>query len=133
MTRVLIATLLSTALMGGAALAGEEKTEKPPLVGFTRTGEMHNCIYARRLDQVKILNDSQILFEMLGGQYYLNEPTSCPTLRKRYALKYDSTIGQICTTTIITLLDTASGIHYQGTCGLGKFEKVEKIVAEKQP
>jgi hypothetical protein len=131
MTRVLIAAFLSTALTSGAALAGEAKTEQVPLVGYTRTGEMSNCIYARRLDQVKILNSTQILFEMHGGDFYLNEPTSCPSLRKRYALKYDSTIGQICTTTIVTLLDTGSGIHYQGTCGLGKFEKVEKIVAEK--
>jgi hypothetical protein len=110
-------------------MAGEAKTEQEPLVGFTRTGEMTNCIYSRQLDQVKILNKKQILFEMLNGKYYLNEPTSCPSLRKRYALKYDSTIGQICTTTIVTLLDTGSGLHYQGACGLGKFEKVEKAVA----
>jgi hypothetical protein len=131
MTRVLIAALLSSALLGGTAGAGDTKDETPALAGFTRTGEMSNCINSRQLDQVKILNKTQILFEMQNGRYYLNEPKSCPTLRKRYALKYDATIGQICSTTIVTLLDTAAGIHYQGSCGLGQFQKVEKNVAAR--
>jgi len=123
---------LTSAVAAGAAFAGEaKKDETPELVGYTRTGEMENCIYARQLDQVKILNSKQIIFEMTNGRYYLNEPKSCPTLRKRYALKYDASIGQICSTTIVTLLDTAGGIPYQGSCGLGKFEKVEKAVAAK--
>ena len=132
MNRVLTATLLSAAVLAAApALAGEAKGDKPALEGFTRMGEMSNCIYARQLDQVKILNKHQILFEMINGKYYLNEPENCPGLNKRYALKYDATIGQLCNTTIVTLLDTASGIHNQGSCGLSQFERVEKNVAAK--
>ncbi len=132
MTRTLIAALVSGAMLALPAVAGEAKADgKPELAGYTRTGEMTNCIYSRQLEQVKILNGKQILFEMTGSRYYLNEPKSCPTLRKRYALKYDATIGQLCNTTIVTLLDTASGIHNQGSCGLSQFERVEKNVAAK--
>ena len=131
MNRVLTATLLSAAVLAAPAMAGETKADKPALEGFTRTGEMSNCIYSRQLDQVKILNKHQILFEMINGKYYLNEPENCPGLNKRYALKYDATIGQLCNTTIVTLLDTASGIHNQGSCGLSQFERVEKNVAAK--
>lgn len=132
MNRIVTAVLLSGALLAGSALAGEAKDGKPQeLKGYSRTGEMSNCIDSRRLDQVKILNKTQILFEMIDGRYYLNEPVRCPSLRKNYALKYDVTVSQICNTTIVTLLDTGGGLHTMGSCGLGQFERVEKNVAAK--
>ncbi len=131
MKRVLIAGLLSSAFLAAPAAAKQADGEKPELAGYTRTGQMSTCIYARQIEQVKILNGKQILFEMTNGRYFLNEPEHCPTLRKRYALKWDATTGQVCNTTIVTLLEPSAGLHHQGACGLAKFERVEKNVAAR--
>ncbi len=100
--------------------------DKAPVEGYTRTGETTNCLTVNRIQQSRILGENQILFEMLGGDRYLSEPENCH-LRKTYALKYDATINQLCTTTIVTLLDVSGGgPAIMGGCGLAPFEKLAK-------
>ena len=122
------------ALAGLAALApayaGEAKTAAPELAGFVRTGEMETCLSTHRIDSTKILNKEQILFRMKGGDTYLNEPDSCPGLSKFSALSYEVHASQICNTTIVTLIEPAgTGASVRGSCGLSKFEKLERKTA----
>lgn len=110
------------------AFAGE-KADAPELAGYTRTGETASCLMVRRIDRTKILNDHQILFEMNGGETWLNEP-SCAGLTKHVALSYEVHSGQICDTTIVTLVEPAGGLNdVRGSCALSKFEKLERKVA----
>ena len=63
---------------------------------------------------------------MNGDRAYLAEPKSCPGLSRNLALSYDATTGQLCNTTIIRLLDTSSPVSSRGSCGIERFEKLEK-------
>mgnify|MGYP001286581642 CR=1 FL=1 len=109
------------------AIAAEEETTTP--AGYTRTGIFENCIRTQQIRTSRILNKNQILFEMAGGEAWLNEPKNCPGLSKSLALAYDATTGQLCTTTIVTLVDPGSAVATRGGCGLEKFERLERPVA----
>jgi hypothetical protein len=127
-----IATALLAASMaagfGAPALAGEKpKEDAKELAGYVRTGKTESCLRAHNIDSARILNSHQILFKMRGGADYLNEP-SC-RLSKSYALKYDVTVGQLCDTTIVTLLDVGSSVPERGSCSLSPFIELEKKTA----
>lgn len=109
------------------AIAAEDEAETP--TGYTRTGIFETCIQTQQIRTSRILNRSQILFEMVGGEAWLNEPKNCPALSKSLALAYDSTTGQLCTMTIVTLVDPGSAVATRGGCGLEKFERLEKSAA----
>lgn len=125
MTRWIAAALaagLGLALPAAFAAGGGADTP----AGYTRTGTFETCIRTPDIKTSRILNDRQILFEMAGGEAWLNEPKNCPALSKSLALAYDATTGQLCTTTIVTLIDPGSSVESRGACGLEKFEKLEK-------
>ncbi|MCC6919152.1 MAG: hypothetical protein IT548_08105 [Alphaproteobacteria bacterium] len=121
-TRALLVAVLGAVPLLGPAQAGEAE----PVAGYTRTGETENCLQAHNIQQSRILDADTILFEMSGGDRYLSETEGCH-LHKTYTLSYDATINQLCTTTIVTLLDMGGGGPQQvGSCGLGKFQKLAK-------
>lgn len=112
------------------ALAGEAKTDAPELAGFVRTGQLESCLSTTRLDRTEILNREQILFRMKGGDTYLNEPKGCPGLSKHAALSYEIHTNQICDTTIVSVIEpVGTDAMVRGSCGLSKFEKLEKKTA----
>lgn len=124
MKKIIAALGLSLAMLAPAAAS-----DKAPLDGYTRTGETTNCLTINRIRESRILSKTQILFEMLDGDRYLSEPENC-NLRKTYTLQYDATTNQLCTTSIVTLLDSgAGGLHNAGGCGLAPFEKLTKVEA----
>ena len=120
-------TILSVFGLSLALAAPALAADKPEIKGYTRTGETTNCLTANLIRESRILSKTQILFEVAGGDHYISEPENC-NLRKNYALKYDATINQLCTTTIVTLLDTSTGGPMtMGSCGLAPFEKLAKV------
>lgn len=116
---------LAMTALAGPALAEQEDHEA--LRGYTRTGETETCLIAHRIRDVRILNDHQILFRMYGGGAYLQEPASCPTLRRDQALQYRVSGSQLCSMDIITLLDTGSSLMFDGTCGFSEFQELERV------
>jgi len=128
MTYLRIAALVAAAGLAGAApaIAGDA----PDVAGFMRTGETKLCLSNRQIDSTKILNKQQILFKMKGGDTYLNETEGCPGLSRHSALSYEVYGGQVCNTTIVTLLEPAgTGLQPRGSCLLSKFEKLERKTA----
>lgn len=107
-----------------SALA-EDKPAKE-LEKYNRTGQYETCLTSNRIRETQILNDKQILFRMNGDEAYLAEPKNCPGLSRNLALSYDASINQLCNTTIITLLETSSPVPSRGSCGIERFEKLEK-------
>ena len=116
----------STLALAAAYAADAPKPDAPELANYTRTGKYQTCLTNHAIRQIRILNNHQILFEMNGRDRYLAEPEHCPGLSKNLALAYDATIDQFCNTTIIHLLDTSSPVSQRGTCGIERFEKLEK-------
>lgn len=110
-----------------ACLRGREG--RRPELRATPAPAAATALMVRRINHTKILNDHQILFEMNGGETWLNEP-SCAGLTKHVALSYEVHSGQICDTTIVTLVEPAGGLNdVRGSCALSKFEKLERKVA----
>lgn len=126
------ATFLTGAVTGillGMAAEAADRAEPPATpAGYVRTGETTNCLVNTRIRSSRILNRDQILFEMQGGKTYLTEPKNC-RLRKSHALSYKLTSNQLCTTTIVHLIETGSSTSHQGACILAPFERLEKKTA----
>lgn len=113
------------------AMAGDTKADDPALSGYVRTGETENCLRVTQIRSSEILNKHQILFKMQGGHAYLNEPR-CSGLNESLSLSYEVTNNQLCTTTIVKLIDVGSPVSLQGSCLLGPFQKLEKKTADAQ-
>lgn len=122
-----LALCAASMALGGQALAADREDAKE-LSEYERTGETRSCLFARSIRSARILNQHQILFEMQGGDRYLNEPRHCH-MRKTQALSYRLTTSSLCSPTIVRLIDASSPSFEQGACGLGEFQKLEKRAA----
>jgi hypothetical protein len=119
------ALALAMLALVSASTAAEGSGDAPALAAYKRTGVYERCLATRQIQSSRILNRRQILFEMTGGRAYLAEP-DCPGLSPDLALAYDATSGQLCNTTIIRLLELGTSIPERGSCGIERFEKLEK-------
>lgn len=99
------------------------------LAAFERTGETDSCLPLRSIRQIKPLDERYFLVQVGQNQYYLNETKGrCSGAdRLGYRLQYSTTLSQLCRSEIIDVVDNTTGFT-AGSCGLGEFEKLEKIV-----
>ena len=100
--------------------------ESPDLAKYNHTGKYETCIRSHEIRNSRILNKTQILFEMGGGRAYLGEANHCPGLSRDLSLVYDATIDQLCTTTIVHLVDFSTPVGQRGSCGIDRFEVLDK-------
>ena len=62
---------------------------------------------------------------MTGGRVYRNVlPNGCPTLGSEERFAYETSIGQLCSVDIITVL-RAPGLSRGPSCGLGNFQPID--------
>jgi hypothetical protein len=81
----------------------------------------------QNIRETKVVDDRTIDFVMRGGDIYRNTlPNSCPQLGFERAFSYSTSISQLCSVDIITVLQQAGGIRRGASCGLGKFTPIEK-------
>jgi len=130
-----IPKLIFAAAIGAATLAiptvadaGRRETKAQIKASYTPTGEVKDCLQIRSFRQTRVLDDSTIDFVMNNGDVYRNTlPHSCPTLGFEEKFLYKTSLSQICSVDIITVLRQAGGSLDGGpSCGLGKFAKVVK-------
>ena len=90
----------------------------------TPTGPAQSCEPITQLRESLVRNDRVIDFRISGDRYYrVTLPQSCPSLgfEKRFA--YQTSLSQLCSTDIITVLYTTP-IQRGASCGLGEFQPV---------
>lgn len=94
--------------------------------------EAEHCVSLTRIRSSDVIDDKRILFEMLGGDYYLNElPHKCPGLDFEDAFMYRTSIGQLCDMDIVTVLTNAGfGLQPGASCGLGMFRPISEQEAK---
>lgn len=112
------ATALVLASLGApSALSADEHMQKA-----------EHCISLSRIESSDVIDDKRILFEMRGGDYYLNElPHRCPGLGFEDAFMYRTSIGQLCDMDIVTVLINAGfGLQSGASCGLGMFRPISE-------
>jgi hypothetical protein len=114
------ATLL--VLAGAPALASDPAPATP--VADTKPVD---CVNVRDISSTDVRSDSVIDFKMRGNKIYRNTlPHSCPGLGFARAFSYKTSISQLCSVDIITVLQTGGGIRQGASCGLGKFVPISK-------
>jgi hypothetical protein len=101
-------------------------------------GKKENCIDISRIKQSRVLDDQTILFEMRGGEIYLNRlPVRCVSLKIAGGFSYATSIDKLCKQDIIKVVQPSSAPAT--TCSIGEFvqfkekgtvDKIEKMLED---
>ncbi|MBN1626947.1 MAG: hypothetical protein JW944_10525 [Deltaproteobacteria bacterium] len=101
-------------------------------------GEKEMCLETVRIKETRILDNQTILFEMRGGNYYLNRlPVVCPGLKIAGGFSYSTSIAKLCKQDSIKLI--SRGSEPTSTTLLGEFvqfkgegtiDKVERLLTD---
>jgi hypothetical protein len=112
--------LLALALLAAAAPAADRRA--PPVA--TPTGKPQSCIPLSAIRETRVRNDRTIDFVMRGRQIYRNVlPQGCPGLGFERRFTYATSLSQLCSVDIITVLYQAPIVR-GASCGLGQFQPV---------
>ena len=102
---------------------------------FERTGQIERCLMRHRIIETRVIDNRHILFRTGVNRYYLNTlPHECASLDHARTIGIDTPTSNLCDVDSVKVLDTAfhrsPGRRLIGpTCGLGRFERVEKRTA----
>lgn len=102
------------------------KTQPDPYVA---TGEAAvDCVQINQIRSTNVRDDRTIDFVMSGKKIYRNTlPNSCPSLGFERRFAYQTSISQLCSVDIVTVLTNAGpGLQRGASCGLGKFQPMVK-------
>ena len=119
--------IITAAMLAAIALPGiaSAKSKADNLVAKA-DAKPQSCVQLRQIHETKVLNDSTIDFHMLGGKVYRNTlPYRCPSLGFEESFAYKTSLSELCSTDIITVLNTAGGLNRGASCGLGQFQEME--------
>lgn len=91
-------------------------------------GKVLDCIPISSIRSTNVRDDRTIDFMMNGNKIYRNAlPNSCPSLGFEKRFLYKTSLSQLCSVDIITVLyNNGPGLQPGASCGLGKFQPMEK-------
>ncbi len=111
-----------TALMLVAATAPAANRNRVPVA--TPAGKPQSCIPLTQIRQSLVRDDRTIDFVMTGRRVYRSTlPGACPGLGFEQRFAYETSLGQRCSTDVITVLTSAPAMR-GASCGLGQFQPV---------
>lgn len=124
--RKIALVLTASLLIGGAGIAFAKRDRDVPPEA-KEVGKALSCVPLRQIRDTRVYGDQTIDFRMLGGKTYRNKlPYSCPQLGFEERFSYKTSLSQLCSTDIITVLNTSGGgLNRGASCGLGEFQPVE--------
>jgi len=127
MSKVAYAGVLSVAFLvyGCAANTAVSTFAAPaPVV----TGAAQGCVQLQNIRETKVVDDRTIDFILRDGKVLRNNlPNSCPQLGFERAFSYRTSITQLCSVDIITVIQQSGGIRTGASCGLGQFTPIELV------
>lgn len=101
------------------------------LAGYEKTGDVVTCLPLTQVRDSDPVDDNAILFELRGGEMYLNELRGkCIGLKRNDRFSYKTPQNQICSGDIITV-ENPLGLPI-GSCGLGEFEALSEIPEDSE-
>lgn len=128
---VLLAILLMTS---ACAISDQHEVEDAEL-----PEGVENCVYLRSVDRIEILDEQHILFFMRNGTIFNNHlPRKCPGLRRSDTIMYRTSLNQLCSIDMFTVLENIGGGFMPGpACSFGKFypateEEVDAMKARQR-
>ena len=124
--------LLALAPLVLGACAGMEERER--VVAFQPDPSLpfDRCVPLTRIDRTEVLDEQNVLFYMRGGGIFRNWlPRRCPGLNDRDAFSYRTTLGKLCDSDTITVIDPMGMGSIQGaSCRLGGFYPTSELEAD---
>ncbi len=129
--RSIALVMTATLLLGGSAVTAKRDFNKVP--DAVDVGAPVSCIQLQSIRESRVRSDSVIDFRTNGNKWYRNTlPHSCPSLGFEERFLYKTSLSQLCSVDIITVLHSYGGGLDQGaSCGLGKFQPVNISKAAK--
>ena len=119
---------------GGAVFAQDEEVNPDEggagEVFVDREGE--RCITTRSIRNTDVIDDYTILFEMRGGDYYVNNLRNrCIGLEREGRFSYRTSTGRLCSVSIVDVLRQFGGTLERGaSCSLGEFYPITEEEAD---
>ena len=124
----LIPVLALLALAGCAPMAGGRDDGHGKNVPAARpTGTARNCIPLTSIRESRVQDDWTIDFHTGGKDWYrVTLPQRCNGLGTYRAFKYATSLSELCSTDIITVMEFGGpGSGPRGSCGMSQFQPVE--------
>mgnify|MGYP007002854366 CR=1 FL=1 len=119
--RPLLTLLVPLAAIGCTADKQAAAPAQPAAPAVAAAGAV-DCLDIQRIRESRVVDDQTIDFVMRGGETYRSAlPNKCPTLGFERAFSYNTSLSKLCTTDIITVVNTGGGPVRGPSCGLGKF------------
>ena len=88
---------------------------------YQATGKAKKCVSLRSLRDSNVIDNQTIFFKGPGKKAYLNRlPRTCSRLAAEKRFSYRTSLSQLCSTDVITVLDSFG--RSWSRCGLGEFE-----------
>ena len=89
------------------------------------------CIDLQRIRESRVRSDKVIDFVMVDGQILRSRlPYGCPQLGFERAFTYATSLSQLCSTDIITVIVQGGGPSRGASCGLGEFSPISGDAAK---
>ncbi|MFW2852552.1 hypothetical protein ACM61V_11565 [Sphingomonas sp. TX0543] len=118
--RILLPAAIAFAALASPG-AARDRNAVPDAVA---DGKPQSCVPITQLRESLVRNDRVIDFRLSGDRYYrVTLPQSCPGLGSERRFAYQTSLSQLCSTDIITVLYT-SPVMRGASCGLGEFQPV---------
>jgi hypothetical protein len=119
---ILLATLTASQSSIARPLSPEEEARVQP------AGKPEDCLSIARISETRVRNDHTIDFIMHGGRVYRNSlPNSCPSLGFEERFSYETSTQELCSSDVITVLQSGPGLMRGASCGLGQFQPVTGV------
>jgi hypothetical protein len=116
------ALALALVCAAGPALAKNRPDNLVPV------GKAVDCVQITSIRSTDVRDDRTIDFILNGNKVYRNTlPYSCPSLGFEKRFMYETSLSQLCSVDIITVLYQTSGLQRGASCGLGKFQPMQKM------
>jgi hypothetical protein len=126
------AALLFAGLALFAAASPSAAEERPRPDPYVAKGKAVDCIPLRSIRSTQVRDDRTIDFIMSGRKIYRNSlPNSCPSLGFEKRFSYRTSLSQLCSVDIITVLyNIGPGLQPGASCGLGPFQPMERAAGK---
>jgi len=100
---------------------------KRELAEVTPIGPAKMCLQLQDIRNTNVIDDQTIDFITRNGDVYRNRlPNSCPQLGFERGFSYATSITQLCSVDIITVLIQGQPMMRGASCGLGQFTPIAR-------
>ena len=120
----------ASAIFGAVILAGCATSPPPAKQVSTVVAPMskpvvatgQSCVQLNQIREARVVNDRTIDFYLSGREVLRNTlPNACPGLGLERAFTYSTSLSQLCSVDIITVIIQGGGPQRGASCGLGSF------------